>query len=97
MRRLPDRPAWSFVSSHGAVLIAVARQPDLTVKEIAAEVTLTERQAHRVLADLVAGGYVVRERVGRRNHYAVDPSQQMRHPALAGHAVGDLLAMLAPG
>jgi DNA-binding MarR family transcriptional regulator len=95
VRRLPDRPDWSFVSSHGAVLIAVTRHPDATVKEIAERVTLTERQAHRVLADLVAEGYVKRERVGRRNHYAVDQSQKMRHPALAGHAVGDLLDKLA--
>ncbi len=95
MRRLPERPPWSFVSSHGAVLIAVARHPDATVKEIADQVTLTERQAHRVLADLVGEGYITRERVGRRNHYAVDPSQQMRHPTLADHQVGDLLAKLA--
>ena len=94
MRRLPDRPNWSFVSSHGTVLIAVARHPDATVKEIADRVTLTERQAHRVLSDLVGEGYVKRERVGRRNHYAVDTSRNLRHPSLAGHQVGELLEKL---
>jgi DNA-binding MarR family transcriptional regulator len=94
MRRLPDRREWSFVSSHGAVLITVARHPDATVKEIADRVTLTERQAHRVLADLVAEGYVKRERVGRRNHYSVDASRRMRHPSLAGHNVSELLEKL---
>jgi DNA-binding IclR family transcriptional regulator len=95
VRRLPTSPPWSFVSSHGAVLIAVTRQPDATVREIAERVSLTERQAHRVLADLVAEGYVTRERVGRRNRYSVDPKRAMRHPSLEGHTIADLLEKLA--
>lgn len=95
MRRLPGSPAWSFISSHGAVLIAVTRRPDATVREIAEQVSLTERQAHRVLADLVAEGYVARQRVGRRNHYSVDPKRTLRHPALADHTIADLLEKLA--
>jgi DNA-binding IclR family transcriptional regulator len=76
------------------VLIAVTKHPDATVREIAERVSLTERQAHRVLADLVAEGYVTRERVGRRNHYSIDPNRTMRHPALASHTIADLLEKL---
>jgi DNA-binding IclR family transcriptional regulator len=76
-------------------MIEVARTPDLTVRELAERVRLTERQTHRVLADLVAEGYLVRERVGRRNRYRVNASQPMRHPILADHRIGDLLAALA--
>ena len=87
---------WAFVSSHGAVLIEVARSPDATVREIAERVGLTERQAHRVLSDLVVGEYIVRERVGRKNRYRVNEGQPMRHAILADHLIGDLLALLAP-
>jgi DNA-binding IclR family transcriptional regulator len=81
-----------FLTSHGFVLLEVANAPDATVREIAEHVGLTERQAHRVLADLVDGGYVERRRVGRRNHYRVDESVPMRHPLVADRRVGELLA-----
>lgn len=55
---------------------------------------LTERQAHRVLADLVAAGFIVRERVGRRNHYLVDTTRPMRHPSVSDHRIGELLRIL---
>lgn len=86
---------WAFVTSHGLLLIEVARAPDATVRELAERVNVTERQAHRVLADLVEEGYVVRERVGRRNRYSVNEARAMRHPRLQDHRVGELLDALA--
>jgi hypothetical protein len=86
------RPAWTFLTSHGFVLLEVAKAPDATVREIAERVGLTERQSHRVLADLVASGFLLRERVGRRNHYRVDENVPMRHPSVADRPIGELLA-----
>ena len=86
---------WAFISSHGAMLIEVARDPEATVRELAERAAITERQAHRVLADLVGEGYLVRERVGRRNRYSVNESQPLRHPTVADHRVRELLAALA--
>lgn len=91
---MADHP-WAFVTSHGILLIEVVRTPDATVRELAERVSLTERQAHRVLADLVDEGYLVRERVGRRNHYSVNESRRMRHPRLQDHRIGELLDVLA--
>ncbi len=88
---------WAFVTSHGAVLIEVARHGEATVREIAERAQLTERQAHRVLGDLIDEGYVTRERVGRRNRYRVNRSMPMRRPALADRRIGELLEVLAPG
>ena len=85
---------WVFLSSHGYVLIEVARDPEATVRDLAGRAQITERQAHRVLNDLVEAGYVVRERVGRRNRYRIDESAPMRHPAIAAHRIGELLAAL---
>ena len=94
MPQRSNRPAWTFITSHGVVLLEVMRSPDATVKEIAAGAGVTERQAHRILADLVAEEYLLRERVGRRNHYRVNGTLKMRHPAASGHRVGELLATL---
>lgn len=94
MPQRSKRPAWTFVTSHGVVLLEVMRSPDATVKQIAAGAGVTERQAHRILADLVSEEYLVRQRIGRRNHYRVNGSQKMRHPAASGHRIGELLATL---
>ena len=90
-----ERPGWTFLTSHASVLIEVAREPDATVRQIADRAGLTERQAHRVLADLVAGGYLHRERVGRRTPYRVDGARPMRHPSVADRRVGELLQALS--
>jgi DNA-binding IclR family transcriptional regulator len=87
---------WAFVTSHAVVLIEVARDPAATVRELAERSKLTERQTHRVLGDLVDEGYLARERVGRRNRYGINEGQLLRHPAVAEHRIGELLAALAP-
>ena len=92
---MPERNGWTFLTSHGSVLLAVAREPDATVREIAERAGLTERQAHRVLADLVEAGYLQRQRVGRRNHYRVDDALPMRHPSVSDRRVGELIAALS--
>lgn len=89
----PRRP-WAFVTSHGAMLIEVARTPDATVRDLAERAQLTERQAHRVLGDLVEGGYVERERIGRRNRYRVNEAAPMRHPSFSSHRIGEMLEIL---
>ena len=86
--------AWRFVTNHTQVLLCIARDPDVRLRDVAASVGITERAAQRILADLVAAGFVTRERVGRRNRYLVNREQEMRHPAQAGHDIGALLDLL---
>jgi predicted ArsR family transcriptional regulator len=85
---------WAFITSHGVVLLEVAREPNATIRQIAERAGLTERQAHRVLADLAEEGYIVRERVGRRNRYNVNASRPLRHPSVAARRIGDLLELI---
>ena len=85
---------WAFLTSHAFVLIEVARNADVTVREIAENAELTERQAHRVLADLVDSGYIARQRVGRRNHYRVNGAQPMRRSTMSPLPVSELLQAL---
>jgi DNA-binding transcriptional ArsR family regulator len=88
---------WDFLTNHAHVLMCVADDPGIRLREIAAAVGITERAAHRILSELVVEGYVLREREGRRNRYQVVDKLPLRHPLVRGRDVGDLLgAMLAP-
>lgn len=86
---------WTFLTNHAHVLLAVARDPDARLRDVAATVGVTERAAQAIVADLEAAGYLTRERVGRRNRYTVNPAGRFRHPAEADHQVGELLALFA--
>lgn len=66
------------------------------MKDLAQHVGITERAAQRIVVDLVEAGYVERRRVGRRNHYVINPRVEMRHAAQEGHPVGQLLDLLEP-
>ncbi|MGE5597019.1 MAG: helix-turn-helix transcriptional regulator [Hyphomicrobiales bacterium] len=86
---------WTFLTNHAHVLICIARDPGVRLKDVAAAVGITERAAQRLVADLVEEGYISRTRVGRRNQYQVHPDRPMRHTN-GQFPVGALL-MLAKG
>jgi DNA-binding MarR family transcriptional regulator len=87
---------WTFVSNHTQVLLCLAGNPEIRLRDVAEVVGITERATQRILADLVEAGYVERVRVGRRNHYEVDRNRPMRHDAQHGHRIGELLDLLEP-
>ena len=85
---------WTFVTSHTQVLLCIAQDREVRLRDVAERVGITERAAQRILADLVESGYVTRTRVGRRNQYTINPSAQMRHELQRGLAIGSLLELL---
>ena len=100
-RRAPprlDRQAsftgWDFLTNHAHVLVCLAHDPGIRLRDIAAAVGITERAAHRILSELVEEGYVLRERHGRRTRYQVKPELPLRHPLVHEREVGDLLEVL---
>jgi DNA-binding IclR family transcriptional regulator len=86
---------WTFLTNHAHVLLSLAAFPDPRVRDVADRVGITERATMRILHDLEAGGYVVRERVGRRTHYRLRLDMPMRHPAEATRSVRVLVEALA--
>lgn len=90
-------PGWTFVTNHTQVLLCIARDPDIRLRDVAARIGITERATQRILADLVGAGYVDRQREGRRNRYTVNPDLRMRHPAQEGHDIGEVLDLLRRG
>lgn len=85
---------WRFVTSHTQVLLCIARNPEIRIRDVADLIGITERAAQRIIADLVEAGYVERKRVGRRNHYLVKTDLKMRHPLQQTHEIGELLDLL---
>ena len=86
--------SWTLLTGHGHVLVEIARNPDARIRDISPVVDLTERTVQAIVADLEAGGYLTRTRVGRRTRYTVNPDSPFRHRAQDGLRVGPLLDLL---
>ncbi|MGW0412831.1 helix-turn-helix transcriptional regulator [Streptomyces collinus] len=87
---------WSFLTSHARVLLAIAREGDLRLQDIAATCHITERTAQGIVTDLEQAGYLSRERNGRRTHYTLHLDRTLRHPTEAHLSVRGLLELLTP-
>jgi DNA-binding MarR family transcriptional regulator len=96
MKRLEPQqpPAWTFLSNHGHVLLCIARDPNVRVREIAQSVGITERAVQRILGELEAARIIGRTRHGRRTHYEINERQPLRHPIEAGHSIGELVRLI---
>nr|WP_055501087.1 winged helix-turn-helix domain-containing protein [Nonomuraea pusilla] len=92
----PGRHSWTFLSNHAHVLACLDRDPDATMREVAAQVGITLRGVQAIVADLAREGYVRVERQGRRNHYTVLRDRPLRHPLERHASVGGLLGALRP-
>lgn len=88
---MAERPGWTFLSNHAHVLVCLARDPEARLRDIAAEVGITERTANAIVSDLEAAGVLSITKVGRRNSYRLDRSARLRHPLESDKTVGDLL------
>lgn len=85
---------WTFLSNHGHVLVALARNPETTMREVAQRVGITERAVQLLVRDLHQAGYLAISRVGRRNSYTVATQLPLRHPLEQDTTIGDFLAVL---
>ena len=74
------RPSWTFLTRHAQVLLCIAGDPGMRLRDIGDQVGITERAAHRIVGELVADGYLSRERQGRRNHYTLRPQLPLPDP-----------------
>ena len=86
---------WTFLSNHGHVLVALARDPEATMREVAHHVGITERAVQLLVRDLEQAGYLQITRVGRRNRYTIATELPLRHPLERDTAIGDFLGLLS--
>ena len=88
--------SWTFLSNHAHVLLCLAADPDVRVRDVAGLVGITDRAVLRILAELEAAGYIAKAREGRRNRYSVRPGMPLRHPIEKHRTISALLALLDP-
>jgi DNA-binding MarR family transcriptional regulator len=87
--------SWSFLTNHARVLVCIARDPGVRLRDIAASLDITERSAFGIITDLTEAGYVVKEKNGRRNRYHVQAHLPLPEPVGRERTVGEVLAILA--
>lgn len=94
MRAMSGQNSWTFLTNHSHVLLCIADDPDVRLRDVAQKVGITERAAQRIVAELEAAGYLSHERVGRRNRYEVHANLPLRHPLEDHLEIGALLRVL---
>jgi DNA-binding MarR family transcriptional regulator len=95
MPRADAAPSWSFLTNHARVLLSIAHDPGIRLREIGDAVGITERAAHRIVVELAAAGYVSRKRNGRRNHYTIESHLPLPDALARERTIGDLLGVLS--
>ena len=86
--------SWSFLTAYARVLLLVAHDPGVRLRDIAASLGITERSAFGVITGLVEAGYVVKEKDGRRNRYHIQAHLPLPEPDGRERTVGEILALL---
>jgi hypothetical protein len=89
-----ETPSWSFLTNHAQVLLCIAQDPGVRLREIGEAVGITERAAHRIVVELAAAGYISRKRDGRRNRYTINSHLSLPDRLAGEQKLGDLLAIL---
>lgn len=92
-----SRAEWTFLSNHGHVLVSLAKDPGARMRDVAEAVGITERAVQQIVSDLVRDGYLDKEKVGRRNRYAVVRGSHFRHDLEAGLTLGEFLDLIVAG
>jgi len=86
--------SWSFLTNHARVLLCIAHDPGMRLRDIAASVGITERSAYGIVTDLAEAGYIVKQKDGRRNRYQIQAHLPLRESAGQQPAIGEILALL---
>ena len=85
---------WTFLTSHARVLLCIAHDPGVRLRDIAASLGITERSAYGIVSDLAEAGYIVKQKNGRRNRYQIQAHLPLPEPASRERTVGEVLALL---
>jgi hypothetical protein len=87
-------PEWTFLTSHARVLVCIAHDPGVRLRDIAATVGITERSAYGIVNDLTESGYVIKEKDGRRNRYRIQGHLPVREAIGREPTIGEVLDLL---
>jgi DNA-binding MarR family transcriptional regulator len=86
--------SWSFLTNHARVLLCIAHDPGIRLRDIAARLDITERSAYGIVTDLTQAGYIVKQKDGRRNRYRIQAHLPLPESTSQERTVGEMLALL---
>jgi predicted DNA-binding transcriptional regulator YafY len=86
---------WGFLTNHARVLLCIAHDPGVRLRDIAARTGVTERTAYGIVTDLTEAGYVVKHKDGRRNRYQIQAHLPLPETDSRERTIGEILALLA--
>lgn len=86
---------WTFLTNHSHVLLCLYRNPEITLREVAVLVGITERMVQKIVAELVEAGFLEVTKIGRRNSYEITLDKTLRHPLESHCSIGDMLKNLS--
>jgi DNA-binding IclR family transcriptional regulator len=87
-------PEWSFLTNHARALLCIAHDPGIRLRDVATTLGITERSAYRIVTDLAADGYIVKERDGRRNRYQIQDHLPLPGSTNGERTIGEVLDLL---
>lgn len=82
------------MTNHTHILVVLAREPSMRIRDMADEVGITQRAVQRILAELIEEGVLRVKKEGRRNSYEIQRKTRLRHPLESRHTIGELLDVL---
>lgn len=85
---------WSFLTNHARVLLCIVHDPGMRLRDIATALAITERSAFGIVTDLTEGGYVVKEKDGRRNRYQIQAHLPLGESLSRERTIGEVLGLL---
>jgi len=84
----------SLLTNHARVLVCIAHDGEIRQRDIALALNLTERRVFGILSELTVGGWVVKEKAGRRNHYLIQADVRLSESVARGVTIGEVLKVL---
>ncbi len=88
--------SWSFLTNHARVLVKIASDPSIRLRDLAVILNITERSAYRIVRDLEDTGYLAKKRHGRRNQYEISSELPLEDPVAVAKRIGEVLELFVP-
>jgi len=85
---------WTLFSNHGHVLVCLARNNEARLRDVAADVGITERAVQKIVRELQDARFITISKHGRCNRYRINSRKALRHDLESHCTVGKLLQLL---
>jgi predicted ArsR family transcriptional regulator len=87
---------WTFLTNHAHVLLCLAKNSSMRIRDVAVDVGITERAVQRIIAELTECGYIDIDKEGRNNIYNIHKDKNLKHPIESHKQINDLISLIYP-